>query len=36
VLGLDDLPAIISSEAHFARKFSAESPVLDELDKMLS
>lgn len=36
VLGSDDLPAIISSKAHFARKFAPESPVLDALDKMLA
>jgi hypothetical protein len=36
VLGLDDLPAIVSSKAHFARKFSPDSPVLDEIDRMLS
>jgi len=36
VLGLDHLPAIIASKAHFARKFSPESPVLDEIDRMLS
>jgi hypothetical protein len=35
VLSLNDLPAIISSKAHFARKFAPESPVLDEIDKML-
>jgi hypothetical protein len=31
-----DLPAIISSRAHFARKFEPDSPVLDEIDKLLS
>ena len=36
ILGLSDLPAIISSKAHFARKFEPNSPVLDEIDKMLS
>ena len=36
VLGLDDLPAIISSGADFARKFAPDFPVLDEIDKMLS
>jgi Core-2/I-Branching enzyme len=35
-LGLEDLPAIISSRAHFARKFAPDSLVLDEIDKMLS
>lgn len=35
ILGLDDLPAIMSSEAHFARKFSLGSSVLDEIDRML-
>jgi hypothetical protein len=35
VLGLNDLPSIISSKAHFARKFAPESPVLDEIDKLL-
>ena len=36
VLGLDDLPAIMSSKAHFARKFSPDSLVLDEIDRMLA
>ncbi len=36
VLDLNHLPAIISSRAHFARKFALNSAVLDELDKMLS
>jgi Core-2/I-Branching enzyme len=36
VLDLDDLPAIVSSKSHFARKFAPESPILDELDKMLA
>jgi hypothetical protein len=35
VLGFDDLPAIISSKAYFARKFAPTSPALDEIDKML-
>ena len=35
ILGLDDLPAIVSSNAHFARKFAPASPVLDEIDRML-
>jgi Core-2/I-Branching enzyme len=35
-LGLSDLPAIISAGAYFARKFAPESPVLDEIDRMLS
>ena len=35
VLGLNDLPAIISSGCYFARKFAANSTVLDELDKLL-
>ena len=35
-LSLEDLPAIISSKSYFARRFAAESPVLDELDKLLS
>jgi hypothetical protein len=35
ILGLNDLPAIISSKAHFARKFAMDSPVLDEIDRML-
>ena len=34
-LTMDDLPSIVSSKAYFARKFASESPVLDELDKML-
>lgn len=36
VLELGDLPAVISSKAYFARKFSPESPVLDELDRLVS
>ena len=28
VLGLDDLPAIVSSKAYFARKFFPESPLV--------
>ena len=36
VLELDDVPAIVSSKAYFARKFSTELPVLDELDRLLS
>jgi hypothetical protein len=35
-LGLGDLSAIISANAYFARKFNLQSPVLDELDKILS
>lgn len=35
VLGVDDLPAIISSKAHFARKFAPDALVLDAIDKML-
>ena len=34
VLGVNDLPAIISSKSHFARKFAPESPLLDEIDKV--
>jgi hypothetical protein len=35
ILGTEDLPAIISSKAHFARKFEAGTPVLDEIDRFL-
>jgi hypothetical protein len=35
VLSLHDLPAIISSDAYFARKFGPDAQVLDEIDKML-
>jgi hypothetical protein len=35
ILGINDLPAIMSSGAHFARKFEAGTPVLDEIDQML-
>jgi Core-2/I-Branching enzyme len=35
VLTVNDLPAIISSGAHFARKFEPGTPVLDEIDRML-
>jgi hypothetical protein len=34
-LGMSDLPALLSSGAHFARKFVEGSPVLDELDRLL-
>lgn len=34
-LAMDDLPAILSSGAHFARKFAPENPVLDVLDEHL-
>ncbi len=30
-----DLDAILASDAHFARKFNAEDPVLDQLDRFL-
>jgi len=36
VLSVNDLSAIISSKSYFARKFAPESPMLDEIDKMLS
>jgi len=35
-LGLSDLTAITSSNAYFARKFAPDSPVLNEIDRMLS
>ncbi len=35
VLGEDDLPRILSSGLHFARKFAADAPVLDALDRAL-
>lgn len=34
-LELDDVPAILASAAHFARKFRPDSPPLDELDRTL-
>ncbi len=34
-LGTADLPHIAASGAHFARKFAADAPVLDELDASL-
>jgi hypothetical protein len=34
-LTAEDLPAIIQSNAYFARKFSQDTPVLDEIDRML-
>jgi hypothetical protein len=34
-LTLADLNAIVTSDAHFARKFNAEDPVLDQLDRLL-
>jgi hypothetical protein len=30
-----DLPAIIASGSHFAGKFEAGTPILDEIDKIL-
>jgi len=35
VLGTADLPALLASGAHFARKFAEGDPVLDELDRIL-
>jgi hypothetical protein len=35
VLTVNDLPAIISSRAHFARKFEPGTAVLDEIDQLL-
>jgi hypothetical protein len=35
LLDVDDLPAIVSSSAHFARKFQPDSPVLDLLDRVI-
>jgi hypothetical protein len=35
VLDLSDLAAITQSKAYFARKFAPDSPVLDEVDKIL-
>lgn len=35
VLGLADLPAIMTSKAHFARKLSPDLVMLDEIDKCL-
>jgi hypothetical protein len=35
ILDLSDLPAIVGSGAHFARKFSPDSAVLDRLDEHL-
>jgi hypothetical protein len=35
ILTVNDLPAIISSRAHFARKFEPDTPVLDEIDRFL-
>lgn len=34
-LGLEDLPDMLASTAHFARKFVHGSPVLDQLDKLM-
>ena len=34
-LGIEDLPAIMASGAHFARKFAPENPVLDAIDESL-
>ncbi len=35
VLEMDDLKSILSSSAHFARKFAPDSPILDRLDDYL-
>jgi hypothetical protein len=35
LLGPEDLPAILASGAHFARKFAPGSAALDELDRLL-
>ena len=35
MLGLADMPAIMASGAHFARKFAPGDAALDELDRML-
>lgn len=35
VLGLDDVPRITASGAHFARKFRPDDPALDALDALL-
>lgn len=34
-LTIADLDAVLASDAHFARKFNADDPVLDELDRFL-
>jgi Core-2/I-Branching enzyme len=34
-LQMNDLPALLSSGSHFARKFAEDSPLLDELDRMI-
>lgn len=34
-LGIADLPAIMASNAHFARKFDHDDPVLDRIDAVL-
>ncbi|MCU0550135.1 MAG: beta-1,6-N-acetylglucosaminyltransferase [Leptolyngbya sp. Prado105] len=36
ILTLADLPKILESSAHFARKFEPDSPALDELDRYLN
>jgi Core-2/I-Branching enzyme len=35
MLGLNDLPAIIASKSHFARKFAPECSALDEIDNVV-
>jgi len=35
VLGAGDIPAALASGAHFARKFAADDPALDQLDAVL-
>ncbi len=35
VLGEPDVPRVLSSGAHFARKFTADSPALDAVDRAL-
>lgn len=36
ILALEDLPRMLASGAHFARKFAPDSPVLDDIDRILS
>lgn len=35
ILEIQDLPAIFSSQAHFARKFDSDSPAIDEINRVI-
>jgi len=35
ILGMEDLPEILASKSHFARKFDKDTAILDELDRLV-